>query len=81
MFLIVLSHIKPEDTRTVMNRLRGVISDKLLTLSGGDAVPATASFGGLMIDSDLSIEDNLDCAGRALHAAVKNGGDNVCVFS
>lgn len=81
MFLIVLSHIKPEDTRTVMNRLRGVVSDKLLTLPGDNVVPATASFGGLMIDSDMSIEDNLDCAGRALHAASQNGGDNVCVYS
>ena len=80
MFLIVLSHIKPEDTRNVMDRLRDEVSDKLLSMPDGNAVPATASFGGVMIDSDMSIEDNLDCAGRALHAASQDGGDKVCVF-
>ena len=78
MFLILLSHIKAEDTRAVMDRLNDTVSRTLLRLKDGGDAPATASFGGMMMDPGLSVEENLDSTGRALFAASKDGGNKVC---
>lgn len=81
MFLIALSHIKVEDTRSVMNRLNDVVSRTLLRLPDGSNVPSTASLGGTMMDPAKSVEENLDAAGRSLFAASKDGGNKVCLWS
>lgn len=81
MFLLGVSHIKPEDSPIVMERLRDVVSSRLLTMKDGSVVPATASFGATMLDTSLSVEENLDRAGRALFAAAQNGGDSVRLWS
>lgn len=81
MYLIGISHIKPEDVPAVMERLRGVVSDRLHTMNDGRVVPATASLGGAMLDSSVSVRENLDRAGRALHAAAQNGGDSIRLWS
>lgn len=81
MFLVVLSQIKAEDITVVMNRLRGVVTDDILSLTDGGATLTTASFGGIMLDGDISVEGNLDRAGIALHAAFYDGGNAVCVWS
>lgn len=81
MHLIVLSHIKVEDAEPVLQRLRGVIDDKLLSLPDGDHRAVTVSIGGAMVDADLSIEENLDRVGRALYAAKSGGGNRACLRS
>ncbi len=81
MFLIGVSHLKQEDATTVMDRLRKVVSSRLLTMEDGSVVPATASLGAIMLDGTTSVEENLARAGRALHAAVQNGGDAIRLWS
>ncbi|UCH73551.1 MAG: diguanylate cyclase [Rhodospirillales bacterium] len=81
MYLIGVSHIKVEDTMAVMERLRTVVSGRLLTMQDGRVMPATVSLGGTMMDSGASVEENLDRAGRALYAAVQDGGDAVRIWS
>lgn len=81
MFLLGIAHIKVEDVPTVMERLRNVVSSRLLTMNDGSVVPATASFGGAMLDSAVSVAENLDRAGRALYAAAQNGGDSIRLWS
>lgn len=81
MFLIGVSHIKPEDAPVVMERLRTIVSNRLLTMNDGSVMPATASFGGAMLDSAVSVKENLDRAGRALYVAARNGGDSVRLWS
>jgi len=81
MFLIGVAHIKPEDAKTVMERLRTVVSKKLLTMDDGRVIPATASLGGMMLDTRISVGENLDRAGRALYAAAQNGGDSIRLWS
>ncbi len=81
MFLIGVSHLKQEDATTVMDRLRKVVSSRLLTMEDGSVVPATASLGAIMLDGAASVEENLARAGRALHAAAQNGGDAIRLWS
>lgn len=81
MFLIGIAHVKPEDVPLVMERLRSVVASRLLTMDDGSVAPATASFGGTMLDSSLTVEENLDRAGLALYAAAQNGGDSARLWS
>jgi len=81
MFLIGVSHIKIEDAMIIMERLRKVVSSRLLTMDDGSVVPATASLGAIMLDGQFSVQENLDRAGRALYAATKTGGDSVRLWS
>lgn len=80
-YLIALPHIKPEDTVTVMDRLRARISGKLLQVEGGDVTRVTVSIGATMIDSAVPLQDNIARADRALSEAWLGGGDRVCLWS
>jgi len=81
MYLIGVSNTTPEHAPKIMDRLRMAVSDRLLTKNDGRPVPATASLGGTMLDSAVSIRENLDRAGRALFAAAQNGGDSFRLWS
>lgn len=81
MFLLGVSHIKPEDATTVMERLRDVMSSRLLTMEDGRVVPATASLGATMLDGQISLQENLDRVGRALYVAARNGGNAIRMWS
>ena len=81
MFLVGVSHIKPEDATVVMDRLRTVVSSRLLTMDDGSVVPATASLGAIMLERQFSVQEHLDRAGRALYAATQNGGDSIRLWS
>ncbi|MDH3229411.1 MAG: GGDEF domain-containing protein, partial [Alphaproteobacteria bacterium] len=70
-----------EDAMIIMERLRKVVSSRLLTMDDGSVVPATASLGAIMLDGQFSVQENLDRAGRALYAATKTGGDSVRLWS
>ena len=81
MFLIGVSHIKTEDATVIMDRLRTVVSSRLLTMDDGSVVPATASVGAIMLEGQFSVQEHLDRAGRALYAATQNGGDSIRLWS
>lgn len=80
-YLISLPHIKPEDTATVMNRLRGQVADEPLQIENVGEVSATVSIGGMMIDPALPLQDNIERANQALGEAWHESGDDVCRWS
>ena len=81
MFLVGVSYIKTEDAAVVMDRLRKLVSSRLLTMDDGSVIPATASFGAIMLDPQITLQENLDRAGRALYAATQLGGDSIRLWS
>lgn len=80
-YLISLPHIQPEDTVAVMERLRGQVAEEPLHVAGAGAIMVTASLGGTMMSSDLSLQDNIDRADQALFEAWRAGGNGVCLWS
>lgn len=80
-YLISLPHIKPEDTATVMDRLRGQIVDEPLQIEDSGEANVTVSIGGTMIDPSIPLQDNIERANQALGEAWREGGDGACLWS
>lgn len=80
-YLISLPHITPEDTVTVMNRLRGQIAGETLYVTNAGPAAVTVSLGGAMMDPEISLQDNIDRADQALFEAWREGGNGACLWS
>ncbi len=74
-FLIVLPNTNLQAGREVVERIRQGLSAIALTHAGGAPVFVTASFGLTPLDPDVSIEESMDRADKALYAA-KTAGRN-----
>ncbi len=80
-YLISLAYIKPEDTVTVMNRLRMRIADEPLVIAGAEPTRVAMSIGGAMIDPTMSLRNNIDRADQARIQAWHDGGGSACLWS
>jgi diguanylate cyclase (GGDEF)-like protein len=74
-FLMVLPNTNLQVGREVVERIRQGLSAIALTHAGGDPVFVTASFGLTPLDPDVSIEESMDRADKAMYAA-KTAGRN-----
>ncbi len=72
-FLIVLPNTDLQAGRTVIERMRLGLSAVALTHAAGEAVFATASFGVTVLDPDVSVEEAIDRADKALYTAKTEG--------
>ena len=80
-YLMSLAYIKPEDTLSVMNRLRMRIADAPLVVAGGGLTRVAVSIGGAMIDPTMSLRNNIDRADQARIQAWHDGGESVRLWS
>ncbi len=74
-FLIVLPNTDLHAGRSVIERMRLGLSAVALAHAAGEAVFATASFGLTVLDPDVSVEEAIDRADKAMYAA-KTAGRN-----
>jgi hypothetical protein len=75
-FLILLPHVKSVDVTGVARRVRVQAAGYALTLADGGQGFVTASTGGVMLDPDIGMRDNIDRAAKAYRAARRDGGND-----
>lgn len=79
-FLISMPGIDLQATQSAIERIRSGLTAIELASDNGKPVFATASFGITLLDPDVSIEESIDRADRAMYAAKTGGRNRVCVW-
>jgi diguanylate cyclase len=74
-FLIVLVNTDLHQGQGIIERIRAGLSAIALTHAAGKPVFATASFGMTLLDPDVTIEQSMERADKALYAAKSAGRD------
>lgn len=77
-FLFCLPNISVDVATTAMDRIRADLEESIVTVSDGTEVRYTASFGVTPFLPDLSLEENIETADRALFCAKAQGRNRVC---
>lgn len=75
-FLILLPHVKNADVAGIARRVRVQAAGYALTLADGGKGFVTASTGGVMLDTGIGMQENIDRAAAAFRAARWDGGNN-----
>jgi diguanylate cyclase (GGDEF)-like protein len=78
-FLICAPNIELEAAHAMMERLREALAEMVIHGEGHTPFTITASFGVTLIDPDVSVEQSIERADKALYAA-KNAGRNRTVI-
>ena len=82
-FLVVLPDCGADEAQAVAERLRRVIGDKPVRLSGGSEAHVTASIGVALAQSLSDLQDGstaLECADRALMRAKSEGRNQIMLW-
>jgi two-component system cell cycle response regulator len=82
-FLVVLPDCGADEAQAVAERLRRVIGDKPVRLSGGAEAHVTASIGVALAQSLSDLQDGstaLECADRALMRAKSEGRNQIMLW-
>jgi diguanylate cyclase len=77
-FLFCLPNISVDVATTAMDRVRAELEESLVVLGDGTEVHVTASFGVTPFLPDISLEENIETADRALFCAKAQGRNRVC---
>ena len=79
-FVAILPDVTDDIAYRVSERLRASIADEPIPCSvEGGALPITSSFGGVLIEGPVTVQEALERADQGLYAA-KEGGRNQVVF-
>ncbi|OJX79572.1 MAG: sensor domain-containing diguanylate cyclase [Magnetospirillum sp. 64-120] len=76
-FLLCLPGTNAENGALVLERIRAAIEALELTDERGTAIPVTATFGIAEINADLSVDDAIEMADRALYDGKLSGRNRV----
>lgn len=79
-FLLCLPNITIADASLVVDRIRQSIATSDMEISPSVVIRITASFGVAAMSEDLSIEENIEVADRALLCAKVNGRNRICCW-
>lgn len=79
-FLLCLPNITIADASLVVDRIRQSVAASDIEISHGVTIRVTASFGVAAMSADLSIEENIEVADRALLCAKVNGRNRICCW-
>ena len=77
-FLIILANTSLEQAHDIIERLRQELAKLPLEFGAGMPLHVTASFGVAQLDPDLSVEEGIERADKALYQAKADGRDR-CV--
>jgi diguanylate cyclase len=77
-FLLCLPNISVADASLALDRIRQAVAAHEFKLRQGKTINVTASFGVAAMSAELSIEENIEVADRALLCAKANGRNRVC---
>lgn len=75
-FLILLPHVKGVDVPGIVRRVRIQMAGYALILADGAEGFVTASTGGVMLDPDVGMQENIDRAAGAFRLARRDGGNH-----
>lgn len=75
-FLILLPHVKGVDVPGIVRRVRVQVAGYALILADGGEEFVTASTGGVMLDPDIGMQENIDRAAAAFRVVRRNGGND-----
>ncbi len=78
-FLICLTNVDPITAYDKTEELRKGLAALKIDIGNGKNINITASFGIMMIDNNLTLEENMDRADKAMYNA-KNAGRNCVVI-
>lgn len=76
-FLLCLPGTNCENATLVLERIRAAIEDLRLTCDRGTPIPVTATFGVAEVSADLSVDDAIEMADRALYDGKLSGRNRV----
>jgi diguanylate cyclase (GGDEF)-like protein len=79
-FLFCLPNISADVATTAMDRIRADLEESAVSISDGREIRVTASFGVTPFLPDLSLEENIETADRALFCAKTEGRNRVCLW-
>lgn len=79
-FLICMLHTDMKDGQELAERLRQGITEMAIDVGSGEPVHVTASFGLTLLESNISVEQSIDRADKAMYAAKSGGRNRVCVW-
>lgn len=79
-FLYVALDADLERGRAIAEQLRGGLSDREFFVEGYLPLTVTASFGLAMLDPSAPVEQSIDRADQALHAAKAAGRDRIAIW-
>ncbi len=80
-FLICFLNADTKLTFEMVERLRKGISELKINVNKNQVVKITASFGIASIESDISVEQSIEYADKALYKAKNEGRNNIQVWS
>lgn len=80
-FLLCLPGTNAENGALVLDRIRLAVEALTLTDDNGTPIPVTATFGIAEINADLSVDDAIELADRALYDGKLNGRNQVVISS
>ncbi len=75
-FIVLLSHITPEQAAQVCHRLRARIASTVCDI-GGQQISVTASIGAAVFAADTPFDEVIEAADKALYEAKVKGRDRV----
>lgn len=79
-FLVCLPDANLKTAHEVVERLRSAVADFSFGSSSGKSFHVTVSCGVTLLDADVSVEQSIERADKALHAAKVAGRDRVVVW-
>lgn len=80
-FLICEPETELDAGRQMLDRLRQTIAEMRFDDGHGQSFQITASFGVVLLDPDLPVEQSIDRADRAMYAAKRAGRNRVAVWN
>lgn len=80
-FLIVMPHTDIETSQVIIERIREGLTTLIATHCDGEAITITASFGIADLASDLTVEESIDRADKALYRSKEAGRNCVNIWS
>lgn len=80
-FLICLPGTNTENGMVVLERIRQAIASLQLHDDKGTAIPVTATFGLTEVTADLSVEDAIEQADKALYDGKRQGRNRVVIYA
>jgi len=79
-FLLVMPHTDIETSQIVIERIREGLSTLVSAYNEGEAITVTASFGIAPLSVNLTVEESIDRADKALYRSKEDGRNRVSVW-
>jgi diguanylate cyclase (GGDEF)-like protein len=79
-FLVAMQNTDLQTGHAVIDRLREGLAGVVLAHDGARPIVVTASFGITLLDPDVSVEESIDRADKAMYAAKTDGRNRTRVW-